>query len=815
MHAVGCVRSLLTVAVFAPSHPAPLSPPPHSLCGHTSWKNTTSSLDYDYKTLRHLSHELMSARRSADYRALVYHLTTVMNRQFCNIQSEQLYSHAYHGTKYAIEDFYCHVVEQLSFLAKTDFGPEFSTRHKLRFFQRARRTLGKTVLCLSGGGALAMYHAGVVRAMVKGNCLPSILNGTSGGSIIAALVGTRTDAELKDPTFFCPNLCVRFGPEYRWLPTLQQQVEQFIARRVLMDHADFSRSAQIYFGRDLTFEEAYRRTQRVVCITVTWSAQTAGKSHPLVLNHITSPNVFVWSAVCCSCALPGLMQPQNLFAKGPDGRTVEYYPSGSEIIDGSLQADIPVQRLTELFNAQTFIVSQTNPHVIDFVRDGNEGQGFESGPSPFGRGSRTHKILTGLEKFLQADIGHRLKRLAKMKVIPKIYRQDFAHVVSGKQKYSGDINIVPRIPFLMRFKALTHPSVDDMHEYFRGGEAATFPKVSRIQNVLLLERTLEACVRSLTNKIKHDERERRYRRQQKQEQHLYASPVMAAAPAPFQHAATTTTSASTTRGSSDDVIPPTVVLPGQAAVGGGSGSFQTPVRRAHHPTHAVHSLTPRGTVSGIILPESLESASSVSAARRRSRSFSGVGAGVGGDRSDSHHLPASQIQTPTAAVLAHLPLHGAYVTDHDHEAEDSSSSEAVTLRAHINRRGTGGEAGHFSTSSDDRLTPVASHSSSSSHTPVIPDAVDRGSNGVTGLGGGYESDESTTTTASYIDFDAEEMADQELDADEHSTTATPSHSGSVESRTSRHEQQLSPDNEPTPPERTTQGPRTKRRQVPS
>ena len=131
------------------------------LCGHTAWKAAPNGPDCDYKLLRSVSAELMRFRQEADWRGLMFHLTNILHRHFCNIASENLYAQSYHGTSFAVENFYCQVVEQLSFLATTDFGPEFTTRAKLRFFQRARRTLGKTVLCLSGGGALAMYHTGV------------------------------------------------------------------------------------------------------------------------------------------------------------------------------------------------------------------------------------------------------------------------------------------------------------------------------------------------------------------------------------------------------------------------------------------------------------------------------------------------------------------------------------------------------------------------------------------------------------------------------------------------------------------------------
>ena len=39
-----------------------------------------------------------------------------------------------------------------------------------------------------------------------------------------------------------------------------------------------------------------------------------------------------------------------------------------QFVDGSVGSDLPMQRLTELFNVNTFIVSQVNPHVCPFVK---------------------------------------------------------------------------------------------------------------------------------------------------------------------------------------------------------------------------------------------------------------------------------------------------------------------------------------------------------------------------------------------------------------------------------------------------------------
>ena len=85
---------------------------------------------------------------------------------------------------------------------------------------------------------------------------------------------------------------------------------------------------------------------------------------PLLLNHLTAPDVLLWSASAASCALPLLYEAVELFCKSPLGLVVPYHPSGLKFSDGSVSSDLPMRRLAELFNVNHFIVSQVNPHMI-------------------------------------------------------------------------------------------------------------------------------------------------------------------------------------------------------------------------------------------------------------------------------------------------------------------------------------------------------------------------------------------------------------------------------------------------------------------
>lgn len=77
--------------------------------------------------------------------------------------------------------------------------------------------------------------------------------------------------------------------------------------------------------------------------------------------------MLIYSAVAASCALPGIMRPATLMAKDSRGRIVPMDPPGTKYVDGSLRADLPLHRLSQLFHVSQFIVSQVNPHIAPFL----------------------------------------------------------------------------------------------------------------------------------------------------------------------------------------------------------------------------------------------------------------------------------------------------------------------------------------------------------------------------------------------------------------------------------------------------------------
>lgn len=98
-------------------------------------------------------------------------------------------------------------------------------REKIKIFlKRARAAYGRTALCLSGGAMMGNYHFGAVLALLETGLLPHIISGTSAGSVIGAMICTRTDEELLQelkPEILAPKMSIfesSWGQRWkRWL----------------------------------------------------------------------------------------------------------------------------------------------------------------------------------------------------------------------------------------------------------------------------------------------------------------------------------------------------------------------------------------------------------------------------------------------------------------------------------------------------------------------------------------------------------------------------------------------------------------------
>ena len=175
---------------------------------------------------------------------------------------------------------------------------------KLDFIHDTRQAFGRSTLVLQGGAIFGLCHLGVVKALFLRGLLPRIITGTATGALIAALVAIHTTEELPsvlkgegvDLSAFATKYTVGGqtggpGPQpetlrSRW-ETLLRRLRRFSREGYFLDVTVLEECVRANVG-DLTFEEAYNRSKRVLNITVATGSQGGV---PTLLNYLTAPNV--------------------------------------------------------------------------------------------------------------------------------------------------------------------------------------------------------------------------------------------------------------------------------------------------------------------------------------------------------------------------------------------------------------------------------------------------------------------------------------------------------------------------------------------
>ena len=326
------------------------------LTGEKRWRQVDHTRQYDYAQIRLRLDKLRSLRARHDYQGLLFTLNEGIHGNMGGMGRHSLYSHAKFGTKVLIEQYIDEVDDSLRFLAELQTD-QISVQEKLDFFYRANICFGRSALMLSGGGVLGFYHLGVVKTLLDQGLLPRVVSGSSAGSLVAGTLGTHTDEELD-----------RFYQPANVLTEAEREASAFT-------RMFFGANAQIDVGDlekliarmipDLTFQEAYEKTGRQISISVA-PAELHQRSR--LLNAITSPNVYVRSAVMASCAVPGVFPPVMLMAKNQHGERQPYLPT-RKWVDGSIADDLPAKRLQRLYSCNHYIVSMVNPIAIPFFEN--------------------------------------------------------------------------------------------------------------------------------------------------------------------------------------------------------------------------------------------------------------------------------------------------------------------------------------------------------------------------------------------------------------------------------------------------------------
>ena len=461
--------------------------------GSDRWKSDEESSYYQFRTIKRVLLEMHKLRQRAeadergrssstakgtsrpidDLRGLA---EACVKNNFSGYEDAHLYSETYYGTKDLIQAYVDEVSRSLKFMFSSN---QLSLEEKRSLSQQLSTNFGRTALCLSGGATFAYYHFGIAKALLDAGVLPDIITGTSGGALVAALLGTRTDDELKK--LLVPALAYRITACHDlpsvWIPRWWRTGARF-------ESVDWAKRCAWHCRGSLTFLEAYQRTGRILNV----SCVPSDPHSPTILaNYLTAPDCVIWSAVLASAAVPGILNPVVLMRKTPSGK-LEPYSFGHKWKDGSLRTDIPLKSLNLHFNVNFSIVSQVNPHInlFFFSSRGSVGRPVTHRR---GRGWRGGFLGSAAELYLKQDLTKWLKFLRHLELLPRPLGQDWSQI--WLQRFSGTITIWPRSILGDFWHILSDPSMQRLARMIHVGQLAAWPKLKFIANRMAIEKVIE------------------------------------------------------------------------------------------------------------------------------------------------------------------------------------------------------------------------------------------------------------------------------------------------------------------------------------
>jgi TAG lipase/steryl ester hydrolase/phospholipase A2/LPA acyltransferase len=423
--------------------------------GFESWKQKEESKSYDYVNIRNRIAAIKDLRHKEDDVGLLFALNEGIHGNQGGMGKSVLYSLAKFGTKHLIEEYVDEIVDALEHIANIPESDEITKEDKIDFFERASHCFGRSALMLSGAGSLGHFHRGVIKTLFDNNLLPTVISGSSAGAVSAAIVGTYTDEDL--PAILQGDIA---------LDPLQEKIDSR-PKKLLRKQVDPASLEILLEGLipDITFQEAYEKTGRMISITI---APFEEHQTSRLMNAVTSPNVFVRTAVMASCAVPGVYPPVMLMAKNVYGEAQPYLPE-RRWVDGAVTDDLPAKRLARLYGVNHYIVSQANPLALAMMK-GEQYMPVSKGTKKVLRLS-THEILKSGENFSR-------RYLRKIPDAGKAMNMFYSVMA---QDYKGDINIAPSFSFVDPQKLLGQLTSAEIKELIIEGERSTWPQLEQIR----------------------------------------------------------------------------------------------------------------------------------------------------------------------------------------------------------------------------------------------------------------------------------------------------------------------------------------------
>ncbi|CAR26776.1 hypothetical protein ZYGR_0I00470 [Zygosaccharomyces rouxii] len=503
------------------------------ITGSSLWRRNFFSGRYDFRSVLEQYAYLQKALDSKDVEAVRDRFSTTgpcMLRNFAGIVDRRLFTKSLRGTKLLIELYLEKVIEGLDLLDSTSTATSF--------FQRCKLSLGTTALILQGGSLFGMFHLGVIKGLLYQGLVPNVICGSSMGSSVAALFGSLPNEELAeilsgdilDPIKKDVDLLRSCGygnmEQHLNLGTL---IQNLIHHGYSQDVYLFIQFVCKYIVKDLTFEEAFQATGKVLSIVI----HPTDKSCTNLLNYVTAPNVLIRSAINCSLGSGVISEDPLLLCKNLDNQIEPFLipekatkckylaPENATMVEDN---GSPYQRLTELFNVNNFILSLARPYLAPLVVNDLKHEIKTSSYYYYKHYSDPNDAInmadfnfpqfnfTEMEPLafkLKYHMERKLKNIAMMEFRHRMEVLDNLGLLCSwikrltidekTPRSATEITIVPRIKSLSPIR-IVEGQLDNIPYGIESGEKSTWPVLSLIKTRCSVEFKLDQIIRERRKK---------------------------------------------------------------------------------------------------------------------------------------------------------------------------------------------------------------------------------------------------------------------------------------------------------------------------
>jgi TAG lipase / lysophosphatidylethanolamine acyltransferase len=441
------------------------------------WKRDHKSPFYDSRIIVGRLEKLRKLSNVEDYASMMFFLRAGIIRNLAGINDRRLYRIAKSGTKALVEDYVDETIIQLQKIAECQSLPKEQVKE---FFKDIKRAHGNSALLLHGGASFGLCHLGVIKALLEKNLLPKIICGTFIGAIIGAMIATRTKEELILEIF--NQNTIDFGAfEVKgsglWA-SFHRKLVRFLKTGKLFDVKILEKFIHDNIG-DMTFREAFQKSGLVLNIVVNPEDDIDGS--PVLFNHISAPDVVIWSAACAACAIPGMYGQVEIRAKDANGlriRPWNIYANlnfGFHDIYGNLR-----DRMAEWFGVNNIIVSQVPSFCAIRPRYSSD-----EGSRWFGK---------SIYNWILSEIEHFYDQFRALGIVPKFVQKWEKFVV---RPIIGDVCIIPILYFGEIAMLVKNPDDEFIQYCVRKGERFAWKRLKEIEMRCRIEFEIDRLLASL------------------------------------------------------------------------------------------------------------------------------------------------------------------------------------------------------------------------------------------------------------------------------------------------------------------------------